>query len=305
MARLPPLRIPIGLDEAADDPDPIGALVYVGTGTVVMRYLGFTILTDPCFLRRGRRIRHRLGARTIKQRNPSMRVEELPPIDLVVLSHFHPAHFDLVAARHLDAAVPIVTTAHAASALRRLGYTGARALATWDVFEAHKGDARLLVTATPAIHGPRLLRALFPPGMGALLDFESPERTNFHLYVSGDTILDPRLAEIPRRFPDIDLALLHLGGERVAGALVTMDGEQGTEALATLEPHRAIPIHYDDWSAFSSPLSDFREAVERRGLSRKVRYLARGDTYRFGAVSRTSLPAHVLAAFGGRRSARP
>jgi L-ascorbate metabolism protein UlaG (beta-lactamase superfamily) len=305
MARLPTLPIPVGIDDDADEPEASGALVWLGTSTVLLRYLGLTILTDPCFLRRGRRVKHHLGARMVKLRDPSMKAEALPPIDLVVLTHFHPAHFDLIGARHLDAAVPIVTTTHAAAQLHRLGYAGARGLSTWDYLEVQKGAARLLVTATPAIHGRGPVRALFPPGMGAMLDFESPEHTRFRLWISGDTRMGPELAAIAQRFPDVDLAILHLGGELVAGALVTMDGEQGAEAIETIAPHRAIPVHYDDWSVFASPLDDFRDAVARRGLTRRLRLLARGETYRFGAVSRTSLPPQRRSQVPGRVPSRP
>jgi hypothetical protein len=51
------------------------------------------------------------------------------------------------------------------------------------------------------------------------------------MYITGDTLVIDALKEIPRRYPDIDLALLHLGGTRVLGILVTMDAEQGVEML--------------------------------------------------------------------------
>src|SRR3546814_1853301 len=50
------------------------------------------------------------------------------------------------------------------------------------------------------------------------------------IYVSGDTLLHDQLHEIPRRYPDIDLALVHLGGTRILGILLTMDGEQGARS---------------------------------------------------------------------------
>ena len=42
--------------------------------------------------------------------NPAMEIHQLPPLDLVVLSHFHGDHFDQVAERELDKALPLVTT---------------------------------------------------------------------------------------------------------------------------------------------------------------------------------------------------
>ena len=39
------------------------------------------------------------------------------------------------------------------------------------------------------------------------------------------------LKDIPWRYPEIDLALLHLGGTRVLGVMVTLDAQQGVELM--------------------------------------------------------------------------
>ena len=44
----------------------------------------------------------------------------------------------------------------------------------------------------------------------------------YRIYISGDTLVFDELKEIPRRYPGLDLALLHLGGTRIFGVLVTM-----------------------------------------------------------------------------------
>jgi len=63
--------------------------------------------------------------------------------------------------------------------------------------------------------------------------------------------------------------------------MLTMDGEQGVQALRMVDPERAIPIHYEEYDIMKSPLSDFRREVEAAELQDKVRYLKRGGTYRF------------------------
>ena len=40
----------------------------------------------------------------------------------------------------------------------------------------------------------------------------------------------------------------------------------------------AIPVHYDDYRLFTSPLADFRAEVERRGLADSVRFVERGES---------------------------
>jgi L-ascorbate metabolism protein UlaG (beta-lactamase superfamily) len=92
------------------------------------------------------------------------------------------------------------------------------------------------------------------------------------------------LKEIPRRYSDIHLALLHLGGTRVLGVMVTMDGKQGVEAIQVVDPERAIPIHYNDYDVFTSPLSEFQREVEAAGLEERVHYLNHGETYTFNVA---------------------
>jgi L-ascorbate metabolism protein UlaG (beta-lactamase superfamily) len=99
---------------------------------------------------------------------------------------------------------------------------------------------------------------MLPPVMGSLLEFETSRGdVAFRIYITGDTVFFDELKEIPRRFPDIDLALLHLGGTMFFGLLmVTMDPKQGVEVIRLVKPKTAIPIHYDDYSAFQFALGD-------------------------------------------------
>ena len=58
--------------------------------------------------------------------------------------------------------------------------------------------------------------------------------------------------------------------------------------MQIVNPRRAIPIHYNDYDVFKSPLSDFQQAVEAAGLGNRVHYLAHGETYTF-AVGESGL----------------
>jgi L-ascorbate metabolism protein UlaG (beta-lactamase superfamily) len=259
-----------------------GSVFFVGTATVIIRYGGFTILTDPNFLHAGDHVHLGYGLRSRRLTNPAVEIEDLPPLDLVVLSHLHGDHFDRVAEAKLDKTLPIVTTLHAARYLEGKGFRPLEGLRTWESINVRKGDARLRVTAMPGTHAPGPMRKVLPPVMGSMLEFgEAEGATRLRLYVSGDTLLHNRLREIPRRYPEIDLALLHLGGTRVLGILVTMDAEQGVEALRIIDPRTAVPIHYNDYGVFKSPLEDFKKAVAEAGLEDRVRYLAHGETYEF------------------------
>jgi hypothetical protein len=53
----------------------------------------------------------------------------------------------------------------------------------------------------------------------------------------------------------------------------------------------AIPIHYNDYEAFKSPLEDFERAINEAGLEDRVHYLAHGDTYGFEVQSAPRIDA--------------
>ena len=210
-----------------------------------------------------------------------MEIEQLPPLDFCVLSHYHGDHFDRIAEEQLRKDLPVVTTKHAASELKDKGFTAPVGIDTWDAVAVSKGGAGVRVTSMPGRHGPPIVEKFLPPVMGSMLEFEpAPGRTALRLYITGDTLVFDDLNEIPRRYPDIDLALFHLGGTQIMGILLTMDAEQGVEAIRIINPREVIPIHYNDYEVFKSPLEDFRKAVEA-GFADRVKYLAHGDTYDF------------------------
>lgn len=60
-----------------------------------------------------------------------------------------------------------------------------------------------------------------------------------------------------------------------------MDGKQGVEAMKIVNPELAIPIHYNDYDVFKSPLSDFQREVANAGLEHRVHYLSHGQEYTF------------------------
>jgi L-ascorbate metabolism protein UlaG (beta-lactamase superfamily) len=255
------------------------SLTFIGTATVLLRLPGFTVLTDPNFLHRGEAAYLGLGLRSKRRTEPAMAIADLPPLDAVVLSHHHGDHFDRIAARDLDKDLPIITEPGSARKLEQQGFHRPVALDTWQEVRLVRGDDELRVTSVPGKHAPEPLGRLLPSVMGSVLDLFRTGRHVLRLYITGDTLFHDRLGEIPQRLPEIDLCLIHLGGTRVAGVLLTMDGAQGVRALQVVRPRTAVPIHYDDYGVFRSPLSDFRAAVaSASSLETEIRYVARGDT---------------------------
>ncbi len=280
-ARVEP-RVRISMADNID-----GSVTFIGNATVLVRWGPFTVLTDPNFLHAGQRAYLGWGLVAKRLRDPALDVSALPALDAVVLSHLHGDHWDRVARHGLDRGLPILTTPHASRRLQGWhGFRRAVGLATWEAETLTKDGWTLRVTAVPGRHAPGVARRLLPPVMGSVLELLDPDQAvRGRLYLTGDTLMYDGVREVARRFPDLDLTVLHLGGTTLPGGLmVTMDGEQGAELLETVLPRQALPVHYDDYPLFTSPLSDFLEAAERRGLSDRVLQADRGETVSFGGV---------------------
>ena len=241
-----------------------------------------TLLTDPNFLHQGQHAYLGYGLLSRRRHDPALSIDELPPLDGVVLSHMHGDHWDRVAQGGLDHALPIVTTPHAAKRLARRGFDRALALDTWQHHQFVKGTTTVTVTSLPGRHAPTPVNRFLPPVMGSMIEF-SDGATSTRLYVSGDTLYVDELREIPVRFESIDAGVLHLGGTRLPfgrhlpfGLTVTMDGQQGSDTVELLNLPKVIPVHFDDYGVFASPLSDFVEEMKRRGLAERIVELDRG-----------------------------
>lgn len=137
-------------DSAAESADPhAGSIFFVGTATTIIKGGSFTLLTDPNFLHAGDHAHLGYGLTSKRKTNPAMEIRDLPPLDACLLSHLHGDHWDRVAEANLSHALPIITTEHAANALRGRGFTRTIGLKSWDSALLKRGPRSLKITSLP------------------------------------------------------------------------------------------------------------------------------------------------------------
>jgi L-ascorbate metabolism protein UlaG (beta-lactamase superfamily) len=253
-------------------------MTFVGNATMLLRIGGFTLLTDPSFLHRGQRAYLGKGLWTKRLTDPALQPGELPTLDAVLLSHMHGDHWDDIATDGLDKATPVVTTQAAAKALTRKGFAATSDLRPWQQHVLSAGDEELRITSVPGVHGPGLLAKVLPPVMGSVLELVRSGEVAWRGYISGDTLYRPFLGEVLERCGPLDVLVPHLGGTKALGLTVTMDARQGADLVELLKPPVTVPVHFDDYDRFTSPLGDFVAEVVRRELPGSVRTVQRGDT---------------------------
>ncbi|HEX6501029.1 MAG TPA: MBL fold metallo-hydrolase [Micromonosporaceae bacterium] len=254
------------------------ALTFIGTATTLLRFGPFTLLTDPNFVRRGQRVGLGYGLWSKRLTQPAARVDDLPDLDAVLLSHLHGDHFDRVARRRLPRSVPVLTTPQAAARLQRWGFGDTLAMRPWQSTTLRRDGHGLRITSVPGTHGPGVVgRVLMPQVMGSVLEWYRPdEAPPLRVYITGDVLYRQELTAVVDRFGDLDAMVAHLGGTRILGLLLTMDARQGADLVELLRPRLTVPVHYDDYPVFRSPLRDFLAEAARRGLPGEIRPVPRG-----------------------------
>ncbi|TFV63538.1 metal-dependent hydrolase [Geodermatophilus sp. DF01-2] len=253
-------------------------LTFGGNATMLLRIGGFTLLTDPNFLHRGQRAYLGKGLWAKRLTEPALQPTQLPALDSILLSHLHADHWDRIATRTLDRATPVLTTPAAARALGRRGFRDTVDLTPWQRHELTRNDGTLRITSVPGVHGPGPMAKLLPPVMGSVLELLRGGEVSWRGYISGDTIFRPFLGEVLQRCGPLDVVIPHLGGTKALGVTVTMDGRQGADLVELLKPPVTVPVHYDDYDRFKSPLGDFVQEVAARRAPGEIRAVGRGET---------------------------
>jgi L-ascorbate metabolism protein UlaG (beta-lactamase superfamily) len=235
-------------------------LTRIGGPTILVELGGWRILIDPTFDPPGRRYPFALGTSSVKNRGPAISVDDLAPIDVVLVSHDHHAdNLDDAGRALLPLAKHVVTTRSGAKRLGMPNVHGLRSGQSLLLEDSTKEPLR--VTATPCRHGPPLSRAIVGDVVGFTLS--RPGHARYALWVTGDTVLTRQLRRIARQL-DVDVVIVNAGGvgfPATGTVKYTMTGAAAVRLVGELHPSVAIPAHYDGWSHFRDGESVMRAAV--------------------------------------------
>jgi L-ascorbate metabolism protein UlaG (beta-lactamase superfamily) len=244
-------------------------ITWIGHATFLIQVGGMNILVDPNWA-----MWHSIVKRV---RRPGIKIEHLPPIDAVLVSHAHHDHLHLPSLREVANQQPILVPAGVGKIVHRRGFGEVREMGYWESFEF--GDIEII--HTPAQHwGARFVHDTHRSFGGYLIKYGGRA-----IYHCGDSAYFDGFGEIGEHC-DIDVALMPIGAYGApSGRAVHMNPEEALDAFGELGAKMIVPMHYGTFPLGQEPIHEPLERLvseaNRRGVAEQLKVLAEGRTVIF------------------------
>ena len=225
---------------------------WLGHSTVLVELDGHTVLTDPVFGERASPVRF-AGPKRFHEVPATL--AELPPIDVVVLSHDHYDHLCRETMRTLARmGVPVVTPLGVGARLFAFGFAPEHVHELdWDESVRIKG---LDITATASQHFSGRSTTDRNKTLWASFVIASDDKK---VFFSGDTGLTDAFAEIGQKHGPFDLVMLEVGAFHPSWGRIHLGPENALTAFDMLGGGTLLPVH---WGTFNLGLHAWNEPAE-------------------------------------------
>ena len=245
------------------------ALTWIGHASFLVQFTDLNVLIDPNFanwlflLKRVKRA--------------GLRLDDLPPIDLVLLTHAHFDHFHRPTLRKLPAPKLAVLPWGMGDLAKGLGFTRIIELKWWESF--HHGDWK--VTLTPCKHwGARMLRDHHRGFGGFVLEHQGRR-----VYHAGDSAYFEGFQDIGNRLAP-EIAMLPIGAYYPDSFRnVHMGPDEAVKVFKEVGAEWFVPMHFGtfklSFEAIDEPPRWLQEIMARDGLTKKLKLLEEGVPHIF------------------------
>ena len=243
----------------------IPTVTWIGHATLLVQVEHVTFLTDPTWSNRPSPVPLIGPKRYVK---PGLEMENLPPIDFVVISHNHYDHLDLPTLRALEKLNPEVeffVPVGNGDLLRQQGLEHVTEL-DWGQSTNYKGAT---IHCLPSQHwSKRSLRDT----QKALWSSWAVTGDQRRFYFAGDTGYFPGFKAIGQRLGPFDLVAVPIGAYEPRAMMREshMNPEEAVDAAQDLGASRAVAIHFGTFDLSDEPLAEpplrFKNAASSQAL---------------------------------------
>lgn len=262
------------------------AATWIGHASVLLQVDGLNILTDPVFSDRASPLSW-IGPK--RKTPPALALAELPPIDVVIVSHNHYDHLDLPTLQALNqqAGGPplFLMPLGVGDWLRRQGIANVRQLDWWQSISLRSSVLHFV----PVQHwSARGLFDRFETLWGGWVIESAEGERRLKIFFTGDTGYSRDFTDIHRRFGDMDLAMIPIGAYEPRWFMrhQHVDPAEAVQIHLDLRAARSLGIH---WGAFEltdealdEPPRALRQALHARAIdTRRFVTLPPGGTLKF------------------------
>lgn len=252
-------------------------ITWIGHSTFLLQYEGMNIITDPVWAKR-LGLDKRIGS-------PGIPLSEVPPIDLILISHSHYDHLHIASIRKLyRAGTTIVVPVGLKRKMLQSGFHSCIEMEWWQQIKIGK----LKLSFVPTQHWTR--RTLWDTNTshwgGYILEPAEPEKDKLPrgLYFAGDSGYFPGFKEIGSRFK-LHIALIPIGAYEPEWFMSSqhVTPEEAIQAFLDVGAETMIPMHYGSYRLADDTA---REALDRMEIARtqqgiskeRIRTLSHGET---------------------------
>jgi L-ascorbate metabolism protein UlaG (beta-lactamase superfamily) len=245
-------------------------VIYLGGPTVIFDFDGLRFMTDPTLDPAGASFR--LNERMTETKTAGPALTDPGWIDVVLLSHDQ--HFDNLddAGRELMSKTEMVITTPAGASRLKKNTIG---LAPWQQYRIlGKSGTEIMITATPARHGPAGAEKITGDVTGFIVAFAG--RSPFEIYVTGDTTFYHGITAVAKSF-NPKYVFINAGAARPRGPFnVTMGTNDALDTAAEFPGATLIPLHAEGWSHYTENNDDLLEAFKIIGIEKQIKILDPG-----------------------------
>lgn len=236
----------------------------INHATILIQHAGLNVLTDPVFSKRASPFEW-MGPK--RKRNPSIELDKLPPIDIIVISHDHYDHLDVKSLKKLSEIneCKILVGLGLKAFLEKYDIPNVIEM-DWNDSYLHE-DVEFIFHS--AVHWSNRMASPYSSLWGSWI-IKTEEKT---IYFAGDTAYGDHFKEIKDIYKQIDLALIPIGAyvPRFFMQHVHMAPEDAFQAHVDLQPTESLAIH---WGTFKltgegmfDPVEELQGHLDSAGIT--------------------------------------